>query len=108
MKDAKDITKKLNANMVAIFRVRSDACSSAPSPPPPSRVNPMKSTIPPGVVDGGDAVSLRKNKSRDKKRGNYDGSSGGAAKKNYKRKHESEYYRGIITPLIFQVCRAAH
>ena len=46
MKDVKDLTKNLVADMATNFGVKSDAYSSAPPCPPPSRVDPKRRTHP--------------------------------------------------------------
>ena len=74
MRDTKYLMKKSNANMYSIFGVREDAYSFDPPPPLSLCVDPKRRTTPSNAKDNGGTVAKRKNRRRDRNRGDNDGS----------------------------------
>ena len=75
----KNITNNSATDMVAIFRVRVDVYSLAPTPPLPPRVNPKRSNFLTNRGDDAGAVVEEKNMRRYNNRYDNDGSSSGTA-----------------------------
>ena len=90
MRDAKDLTKKLTANIAYIFGVRADAYYLDPPTPPLSCVNTNTRTTPTerGYYRG--AVAGKSKRRRDNNMEDDNSWSRGAAKRKKKRKQTSE------------------
>ena len=86
MRDAKDITKILAANMAAIFGVRVDAYSLDTPPPLPYRVNRKRRTTPPDIRYDVGAIAEWKNRRGDNQMDNDNSLSGSDADKKNNRK----------------------
>ena len=76
--------------MADIFDVRADAYYLAPSPPPPTSINPKRMTALPDRGDDGGAIYNHKRRRGYNNRDDGDGLRGGAANKNNKSKHVSD------------------